>query len=179
VTRIRWATAAVALFVLLLGGVLVVAVLGDGAPTHGSLLGKRAPAFDLEHVEDGTPVTSDALRGRYVVVNFWNTWCRPCRQEHPALLEFHERHRNEPDFAMVGIVRDDEDEGEVRDYVVRENVSWTTAFDPGGAAAIAYGTTGQPETYVIGRDGQVYAELFGPASVEDLEAMLASAQAAA
>jgi cytochrome c biogenesis protein CcmG/thiol:disulfide interchange protein DsbE len=162
-------------FLLAFGAVLVSAVAGDGAADHGSLLGKPAPAFELVGVQDGEPVTSEALAGRTIVVNFWNSWCLPCRQEHPALTEFHARHRNEPDFAMVGIVRDDAEE-EARDYVERENVGWTTAFDPGGDAAIAYGTTGQPETYVIGPDGVVHAELFGPATVEDLEQMLRRAQ---
>jgi cytochrome c biogenesis protein CcmG/thiol:disulfide interchange protein DsbE len=174
-TRIRWATVGVSVFVLLLGGLFVAAVLGRDASNHGSLIGQRAPAFELRNVDGGEPVTSRELRGRTIVVNFWNTWCIPCEQEHPALSEFYARHRDDPTFAMVGIVRDDSEKA-VRDYVVRENVGWTTAFDPNGAASIAYGTTGQPETYVIGPDGVVHAEIFGPASVDDLEAMLARAE---
>jgi len=174
-TRIRWAAVAVGAFVVALGALFLIAVLGDGAPAHGSLLGQPAPAFELVNVDDGKPVTSDDLQGRTVVVNFWNTWCAPCKQEHPALLEFYGRHRDDPSFAMVGIVRED-DERTVRNYVARENVQWTITMDPKGAAAIAYGTTGQPETFAIGPDGIVHAELFGPASVANLEAMLARAQ---
>jgi cytochrome c biogenesis protein CcmG/thiol:disulfide interchange protein DsbE len=174
-TRVRWATVAVGAFVVALGALFLVAVLGDGAESHGSLLGKPAPAFDLVNVDGDTPVTLDDLRGRTIVVNFWNTWCQPCKQEHPSLTEFYDRHRDDPSFAMVGIVRED-DARTVRNYVARENVRWTIGMDPKGAAAIAYGTTGQPETFVIGADGIVHAELFGPASVADLEAMLARAQ---
>jgi cytochrome c biogenesis protein CcmG/thiol:disulfide interchange protein DsbE len=178
VSRVRWTTLAVTAFVLALGALFVVAVLGDDAANHGSLLGRRAPAFELTAVEDGTPVTSESLRGRTIVVNFWNSWCIPCRQEHPALMAFYERHRDDPSFAMVGIVRDDTEEA-AREYVESKQVGWTTAFDPGGAASIAYGTTGQPETYVIGPDGIVHAELFGPASLQDLEVMLDRAQGTA
>jgi cytochrome c biogenesis protein CcmG/thiol:disulfide interchange protein DsbE len=175
VTRIRWITIAVSVFVLAFGALLVSAVLRGQTQQHGSLVGKPAPAFNLQNIDGATSVRSSALRSRTIVVNFWNTWCVPCRREHPALVEFYDRHRNDPDFAMVGIVRED-DARTVRDYVARENVKWTIAMDPNGAAAIAYGTNGQPETYVIGPDGRVAAELWGPANTGDLEQMLARAQ---
>jgi cytochrome c biogenesis protein CcmG/thiol:disulfide interchange protein DsbE len=166
------------LFVVALGAVFVVAVGGGPKEQHGSLVGRPAPPFALTDVDGGTPVTTSALQGRTIVVNFWNSWCIPCRQEHPALAEFYARHRDDPSFAMVGIVRDD-DAKAVREYVARENVRWTIALDPKGAAAIAYGTTGQPETYVIGPDGTVHAELWGPASVGDLERMYDAAKGTA
>jgi cytochrome c biogenesis protein CcmG, thiol:disulfide interchange protein DsbE len=178
VTRIRWITVGVAAFAVLLGALFVTVVGKDPAQPHGSMLDRPAPALSLPNVAGGTPVSTAALRSRTVVVNFWNTWCIPCRQEHEALAQFYANHRNDPDFAMIGIVRDD-DEATVRDYVARENVRWTIAMDPKGDAAIAYGTTGQPETYVIGPDGVVHAELFGPASVSDLETMYARARGSA
>ena len=61
---------------------------------------------------------------------------------------FYARHRREPDFAMVGIVRDD-DAGPIRDYVAAHSIGWPVAFDPNGSAGLGFGTTGQPETYVI------------------------------
>jgi cytochrome c biogenesis protein CcmG/thiol:disulfide interchange protein DsbE len=158
---------------------LFVATVGkDPLHQHGSLVGKRAPAFNLTNVDGSSPVTSAALNGRTVVVNFWNSWCIPCRQEHPALVEFYKNHRTDPSFAMVGIVRDD-DAKAVRDYVARESVKWTIGIDPKGAAAIAYGTNGQPETYMIGPDGRVHAELFGPATFDDLERMYQRARVSA
>ncbi len=174
-TRIRWVTVGVAAFVVFLGALFAIVVGKDPSQSHASMLDKVAPALELPSLEGGKPVTTTALRSRTVVVNFWNTWCIPCRQEHDALAEFYDRHRDEPDFEMIGIVRDD-DEAAVRDYVAREKVGWTIVLDPKGDAAIAYGTTGQPETYVIGPDGIVHAQLFGPATVRDLEAMLARAR---
>jgi cytochrome c biogenesis protein CcmG/thiol:disulfide interchange protein DsbE len=190
VTRIRWVTLGVAVFVLALGAIFVATIGGGGEQQHGSLVGRTAPTIDVKNIDGGTPVsldtvpttggvtTSGTLKGKVVLVNFWNSWCIPCKQEAPALAEFFARHRNDPDFAMVGIVRDDDMQA-VREYVARENVKWTIASDPNGAAAVAYGTNGQPETYVIGSDGVVHAELFGPASVDDLERMLQAARAAA
>jgi cytochrome c biogenesis protein CcmG/thiol:disulfide interchange protein DsbE len=188
-TRIRWVTLGVAVFVLALGAIFVATIGGGGKQQHGSLVNRVAPAIDVKDL-DGTPVTfgtvtttsgrttNGTLGGKTIVVNFWNSWCIPCKQEAPALAEFYAKHRNDPDFAMVGIVRDD-DMRAVREYVARENVKWTIASDPNGKAAIAFGTNGQPETYMIDAGGVVRAELFGPASVDDLERMLQAAREAA
>jgi cytochrome c biogenesis protein CcmG/thiol:disulfide interchange protein DsbE len=156
-------------------GLVVVLALNVGAdPTLDPprFAGEPAPAFALPTL-DGGEVSSAALRadGRAVLVNFWNSWCIPCRQEHPALVAFWERHRHDPDLAMVGIVREDV-ESEIREYVDREGVGWTVALDPGATAALDYGTTGQPETFMIAADGTVVAEQIGPASLDDLELML-------
>jgi cytochrome c biogenesis protein CcmG/thiol:disulfide interchange protein DsbE len=174
VSPIRRAASVVAVFVLALGALFVFSLVDDG-DRRGNLVGKAAPTFEVERLSDGQPVSTSTLRGKTVVVNFWNTWCAPCKQEHPALVEFYERHRREPDFAMVGIVREDTEE-QVRAYVERENVEWTIGLDPDGRAAVDYGTTGQPETYMISPSGIVAAEMFGAATVDHLETMLARTQ---
>ena len=76
---------------------------------------------------------------------------------------------------MVGIVRDDTQKA-MRDYVKSEDVGWTVGFDPKSKAALAYGTTGQPETFVIGPDGRVAGEQFAAVSVDNLETMLRAAR---
>ena len=111
-----------------------------------------------------------------VLVNFWNSWCIPCQQEHAALAEFYALHRNDGDFAMVGIVRDDELKP-IRDYVAENGVDWPVAFDPKGSAGLGFGTTGQPETYVISPEGVAACGTLGPASVAELEIWLRAARA--
>jgi cytochrome c biogenesis protein CcmG/thiol:disulfide interchange protein DsbE len=170
--RTRWTTIAVTVVVLVLGAVLVAAVMGDGAPAHADMLGKSTPAISLTDLRTGKPITDDALANKTVVVNFWNDWCIPCRQETPALRDFYELHRNEADFVMIGIVRDPHGWGKIREYMGDEQIGWTVARDEGSSAALAFGTTGQPETFVIGPDGIIHAQLFGPARVADLQAMV-------
>jgi len=155
--------------------VLLALNVGSGPSTDtGRLVGKKAPAFDLPTLGEKRVVSDDFI-GKVIVVNFWNSWCIPCRQEHPALVAFHDHHRNEHDFVMVGIVRDDT-ETAVRDFLRSKRVDWTVALDPGSIAALDFGTTGQPETFVIDPDGLVAAEQFGPSTLEDLEAMLSAAR---
>lgn len=171
----RWIALSAGAAALVLGAVLVMLVGDEAESSGGHLLDRPAPAFDLPTLDGGRIADTD-LAGRSYVVNFWNSWCVPCRQEHPELAQFYERHRDEPDFAMVGIVRDDTEDA-VREYVDAEGVEWTVALDPGSRAALAFGTTGQPETFVIGPDGVVMALEIGPVTAGGLERMLAEARA--
>jgi cytochrome c biogenesis protein CcmG/thiol:disulfide interchange protein DsbE len=173
--RARWIALAAGAFVAVLAVVLATQVGTDPrADTNRShLVGKNAPSFDLPTL-DGNQVRSNELAGKVVVVNFWNSWCIPCQQEHRALVDFYRRHAGDPSFAMIGIVRDDT-ETAVRSYVDEEGVPYTTAFDPGGRAALDFGTRGQPETYAISPDGVIAASNFGPSSVAQLETMYRAA----
>ena len=168
--RIRWIALTVA-FVLVAFGV-VLAVQHRTEPSTPRLVQAHdpAPAFSLTSIDD-KPVASAALKGKTYVVNFWNSWCIPCRQEEPALKSFYAAHHADADFAMVGIVRDDEP-SPVRTYVAANAIGWPIAFDPQGRAGLGFGTTGQPETYVIGPSGVAACGSLGPVSAAELEAWL-------
>jgi cytochrome c biogenesis protein CcmG/thiol:disulfide interchange protein DsbE len=175
--KVRWIALGALVVVSALAVALALTVHSDpqADSKQSRLVGKAAPEFELTTL-DGETISNDELAGRVVLVNFWNSWCIPCKQEHPELMEFYEQHRDDPDFAMVGIVREDT-EGAVREYVDAEGVTWPVAMDPGAAAALAWGTRGQPETFTITSDGVVAAAILQPATMDDLEAMLAAARA--
>ena len=168
--RIRWIALAVAGLLVAFGVVLAVQHRSETSTPRLVQEHQPAPTFDLTSIDD-QPVSSQALKGKTYVVNFWNSWCLPCRQEEPALKTFYAAHRDDPDFAMVGIVRDDE-ESPVRAYVAANDITWPVAFDPDGRAGLGFGTTGQPETYVIGPSGVAACGGLGPLSAADLEAWL-------
>jgi cytochrome c biogenesis protein CcmG/thiol:disulfide interchange protein DsbE len=136
---------------------------------------KPVPAFSLETL-DGMPMSAQSLAGKTYVVNFWNSWCIPCHEERPALQAFYAAHRSEPDFAMIGIVRDDEARA-VREYVAEHSIDWPVAFDPNGRAGLGFGTTGQPETYVISPGGVAACGTLGPVTRASLEVFLRAARA--
>jgi cytochrome c biogenesis protein CcmG/thiol:disulfide interchange protein DsbE len=172
----RWIALGVAIVVAAFAVVLATQVGDDPtADTNTSrLLGRAAPEFSVRAL-DGAAVTQSSLTGKAVIVNFWNTWCIPCQQELPALKEFWSRHASDAGFTMVGIVRDDTKRA-VSAFVRGEGVNWTIALDSGAAAALAFGTRGQPETFAISPGGVITGTQFGPSSVADLEQMLTAAR---
>lgn len=173
---VRWVALGVAVAVSILAVTMALLLGTDpNADQYTSrLVGHTEPTFDLP-TPDGQRVSNTSLAGKAVIVNFWNSWCLPCRQEHPALAAFYQRHANDPDFAMVGIVRDDS-HAAVRAYVRAAGMDWIVAFDPGSDAALGFATRGQPETYALSPEGIIAGAKIGPSSVTDLEAMLASAR---
>lgn len=174
--RARWIAVAVGTAVAALSVVLALNVGTDVTASQRSspLLGRVAPSFHLPALGGGR-IGSGDVAGKSMIVNFWNTWCVPCRQELPALKVFYASHLNDPDFVMLGLVRDDSSKS-VQSYVPEESIGWRIAFDPAGKAALDFGTRGQPETFAISASGRIVGFQWGPSTVRDLEAMLTTAR---
>lgn len=172
----RWVVLGVGAVVAVLAVVLALTVEADPLADRQTsrLLGNAAPSIDLPTLH-GERIRSADLVGKSVIVNFWNSWCIPCRQEHPALVEFYRQHASDPDFVMIGIVRDDT-RSAIKAYVRVEGVPYVVAFDPGSKAALDFGTRGQPETYAISPTGVIVGSQYGPSTIADLEKMLAAAR---
>jgi cytochrome c biogenesis protein CcmG/thiol:disulfide interchange protein DsbE len=161
---------------LLLGGVVagVVALAGvlgfglsrDPGVIGSPLVGKPAPGFSLTTVDGERTIRLADLRGQVVVVNFWASWCRACREEHRALSEAWKRYRDRG-VVFLGITFQDPPSAS-RAYLEELGGGWPILEDPGSAAAIAYGVFGVPETFVIGRDGRVGDRHVGPVGYEGL-----------
>ena len=172
--RARWI--AIMVGVLLVAFGVVLAVQHRSEPSVPRLVQEHGamPSFAVRTLA-GKQLDSSSLNGKTVVVNFFNSWCIPCQQEAPQLKAFYDEHKNEADFAMIGIVRDD-DTAAVRAYVDAQKLGWTIATDPNGSAALGFGTTGQPETYVIAPDGSAVCGVLGASSQADLDTWLAAAR---
>lgn len=172
----RWIAAAVAVVVALVAVVLATQVGGDpqADATKSQLVGEPVPSFSLRTLDDERLSVSD-LAGKAVLVNFWNTWCVPCKEELPALRSFARAHGEEPDFELIGIVRDDSERA-VKAYEPGRDIDWTIGMDPGARAALAFGTRGQPETFAITPAGVIAGAQIGPSTRDDLETLLAAAR---
>ncbi|MGH9264933.1 MAG: TlpA family protein disulfide reductase [Acidimicrobiales bacterium] len=118
-----------------------------------------------------------ARPGRWVLVNFFATWCVPCRTEHPELVRFAEAHRHSGDAEVVSVVYDDS-EAAVREFRQREGGSWPMVADPKGRIALDFGVAGVPESYLVSPGGVVAAKVIGGVRAVDLERMLAQAKQA-
>lgn len=134
--------------------------------TGGKVVGKLVPDLTLTTLE-GNEVSLRSYTGKRVIVNFFNSWCGPCQEEEPALQEFARLHATDSDFVFIGIVRDDS-ESNIRKWKEGREVPFEIVLDPGEKAAIAFGTTGQPETYAIDRNGRVVASLLARATEQSL-----------
>jgi len=172
----RWIAGGVAVLLVALAVVFASQIGNDPREdaNRSQLAGKDVPKFRITTL-DGQTLTRADLAGKATIVNFWNTWCIPCREEAPDLQKFYAKHAADADFQMIGIVRDD-NRTAVERWVKSRGDDWTIAMDPGGNAALAFGTRGQPETFAIGPDGLIVGYQFGPSSVEDLDTLLAAAR---
>jgi cytochrome c biogenesis protein CcmG, thiol:disulfide interchange protein DsbE len=142
------------------------AVEGRAARTGVADVGEEAPDFELETL-DGETVRLSDLRGQPVVVNFWASWCNPCREEFPLLAETLDENAD-ADLAVVGVTYRDI-ESDSRDFVDEMDATWPQAIDDDSAVARAFGVRAIPVTFFVDADGVIAARLFGFSSPDALE----------
>jgi len=152
-----------------IAGIVIVLALGfryDPHDIRSATVGKPAPAFALPSLEGGGTVDLASYRGKVVVVNFFASWCIPCKQEHAAIASAWSRYRT-ADVVLIGtLYQDDADAG--REFMRRLGGGWPTAIDGDGRVALSFGVFGIPETFFISRDGVIAGRHIGPIDEETL-----------
>jgi peroxiredoxin len=124
------------------------------------VLRRRTPAIDFTAARiDGTQIRLSGLRGKVVFLNFWATWCPPCREEMPSMEALYQRFRGKDlEFLAVDI---QEDAGEVAAFLDEYSLSFPAALDSTGRISERYGIRGIPATFIIDREGGVIAAVTG------------------
>ena len=120
---------------------------------------KAAPDFTLPAV-DGKQVSLQDYRGKVVFLNFWATWCIPCREEMPALERLHQTYRQSQDFAVISIDYKESAE-QVKAFFQKHALTFPALLDQSGSVSRDYLVSGMPTTYLIGRDGMLLARGVG------------------
>jgi thiol-disulfide isomerase/thioredoxin len=120
-------------------------------------VGQNAPDFDLPGA--GNAVSLSALRGKVVYVDFWASWCAPCKQSFPWLNEMQARYRGHG-FEIVGI-NVDARRSDADQFLAQVSARFTLAFDPHGDTPERYAAKGMPTSFLIGRDGTIVATHVG------------------
>ncbi len=145
-----------------LAGYFIAALRSDHDPHElpSALIDKQAPGFDLPSLLGGGTVASSALQGQVVVVNFFASWCVPCRIEHPVLM----RLANQEKIAITGIAYKDKPEAAKKLLEDGGNPYRSVGLDLSGRTGIDFGVYGVPETYVIDKTGRVRKKFVGPLS---------------
>lgn len=108
---------------------------------------------------DGKTITAGALRGKVVLVNFWATWCPPCRAEIPDLVDLQAKYKD--DLVVVGISEDEAPIDTVRAFVAEHKVNYFIAMTTPELAKVFRGVSALPTTFVIDREGQIVARHVG------------------
>jgi cytochrome c biogenesis protein CcmG/thiol:disulfide interchange protein DsbE len=134
---------------------------------------REARAFTVETF-DGQTISLDDYAGKVVVLNFWASWCDPCRDETPLLETAYSRLGD--DVVLLGInIQDNEDDA--RAFLDEYGVTYQSSRTGGDPVSVDYGVAAVPETFVIDGNGKVVAKLIGPVtSVDQLQAMVGVAQ---
>jgi cytochrome c biogenesis protein CcmG/thiol:disulfide interchange protein DsbE len=172
----RYTAIAVGVVMALLVVVLATRKSSQSSLPNNPLIGKPAPAIDAA-AASGERVSLAGLKGKFVLVNFFNEWCLPCIQEHPELLKFSERHKVAGDAELIAINHGGDINAE-KAFLAKEGGGWALLDDPRGALALDYGVRGQPETFVIDPNGYVVSRIVGASTADGLDRLLAQIKAA-
>jgi cytochrome c biogenesis protein CcmG/thiol:disulfide interchange protein DsbE len=135
--------------------------------------GEPAPEFSLA-LFDGSEVSLNDLRGQVVVVNFWASWCSPCREEAPALQSVWEQHEDKG-IVFLGVTYKDAEAASL-EFVEAYGITYANGFDAQGRISRAYGVVAVPETFIIDRDGNVAWVHIGALKADALSRELARLQ---
>jgi cytochrome c biogenesis protein CcmG/thiol:disulfide interchange protein DsbE len=174
----RWVAGAVLVILAIVGVVLATRTPQEATPVESPLVGHMAPLFmgaNIQH-PDGAPVSLRSLRGHYVFVNFFASWCGPCQQEVPDLIAFDYQQAPKDNADMISVVFHDQISS-AESFLRTQGAPWPALDDPNGTIAEDYGVTGPPTTYLIDPSGRITVEpVTGPSTEADLQKMVQQAR---
>lgn len=162
---------AIAVLLAVFIGVLATREPSQDRETKSPLVGEVAPAVRGVSLTTGESFDLDALRGEWVVVNFFATWCVPCRVEHPELLSFSRRHAEAGDAAVVSVVFDD-DPDDVEQYFRDNDSTWAVIDGSGTGVILDYAVAQVPESFIVSPTGYVVAKVTGGVTSVGLDQLL-------
>jgi peroxiredoxin len=149
---------------------------GGGQPPQGSMkAGSMAPDFELKTL-DGKPIKLSAYRGKAVLLNFWATWCAPCKVEMPWFVDFYKQYQAQG-LEVVGVALDDSSHDEIANFVKDMNINYTILQGTEDVGDAYGGVDVFPTTFFIDRNGKIVNVVYGLKDHSSLEDDIKSALA--
>ena len=146
------------LAVLVLCGAAVFFFLGSRSATVKK--DDRAPSFEVRDAVTGQPLSSSGLRDKVIFLNFWASWCEPCKEEMPSIDALYREMAAHGNFVMVTVLYKDTPDNAFS-YMNSKGYHFPVFLDPDGSVARAFGVTGVPETYIIDKSGVLVKRVIG------------------
>ncbi len=172
---VRWAACGAGL-----GALVLVAVLATRPPatqtTSSFLIGKPAPPVAGRNLAGGVSSLS-SMRGRWVLLNFFASWCPPCRAESPDLVKFAYSRPADQRVAVLGVVYGDTASNAAA-FERQVGATWPSVVDPNEQIAISYGVDDPPQSFLVAPDGRVADRILGGVTVGALDRLVEHALAA-
>ncbi|MGN7426548.1 redoxin domain-containing protein [Cytobacillus praedii] len=136
--------------------------------------GNKAPDFQLKTLND-TDVKLSDLQGKKVILNFWATWCPPCKAEIPHMQDFYEsRNKTEVEILAVNLTTSEKNPGKIKEFVTERRVSFPVLLDQEGEIGDQYRALTIPTSYLIDSNGIVRKKIVGPMDKEMMEQLIES-----
>ena len=152
---------------LVLAGYFALALRPDHDPHElpSAMIDKEAPAFDLSVLQGSGTLSRDGLLGHPVLINFFASWCVPCREEHPLLMRLAEQDH----LPLYGIDYKDRPEDGTRLLATFGDPYRQVGMDRDGRVGLDFGVYGVPETYVVDSTGVIRRRFVGPLTAETVD----------
>ena len=157
---------------------VLVAVLATSGPASqvsaaSPLVGRTAPAIKGKAVNGSGDVSLSQLSGKWVLVNFAASWCVPCQQEMPQLLDFSDQHAARGDAVVLTVAYDEQNVPSLGSFLRSWHAAWPAVDD--GSAVVNYGVGGLPESYLVDPAGTVVAKYVGGVKSAQLDSVITGA----
>ena len=161
---------------------VLVAVLASSGPASqvsatSPLIGKPAPGIKGKAINGAGDVTLSQLSGKWVLINFAASWCVPCQQEMPQLLNFSNQHTTPSDAVVLTVAYDEQNVDGLASFLRSWHATWPAVDD--GSAVVDYGVGGLPESFLLDPAGTVVAKYVGEINAAQLDSVISAGGGAA
>ena len=153
---------AMPLLLLLAGTSLMLLNACRGKTAKEVAIGSLAPTFEISDIRTGKRLASSAFSGKVLFINFWATWCPPCREELPSIEAVYREMSLDDKFAMITILYRDNPSSAI-EYMKENGYTFPVYSDPGDGSSRNFGVTGVPETYIVDKKGVLRRKVIGAA----------------